>query len=120
VGGDGAADADGTRDAAVDGDRHGAAPEHERVVTERGDVAREELTALVEPFLEIKRGGLESRAGVGLGAGDLGGDPQGTVHAVTGDEVARVVHDGDGHAKAELLSLDETTLDALDGLSERQ
>src|SRR5262249_36771924 len=96
VGGGRAADTHRPPDVAVEGDGDGAATEDERVVAERRDVAREELSALVEPLFEIERRGLEGRARVRLGAGDLRGDPECPVHAMTGDEVTGVVDDRDG------------------------
>src|SRR5207245_8412581 len=63
VGRDRAAHADGADDLPAVDDRHGAATKDELVVTERGDVRREELAPLVEALLEIGRASCRARGG---------------------------------------------------------
>src|SRR5262249_37519710 len=90
VRGDGAAHAHGADDPTVLDEGHGAPAEDELVIAQGGDVVGEELP-LGEALLEIERGGVKGRGGVGLGAGDLGRDPERPVHAVADDQVPRAV-----------------------------
>jgi hypothetical protein len=92
-----------------------APAEDEPIVAERGDVVGEDLASLVEPLLEVERRRAEGRRRVGLRPGDLGRHPERAVHAVAGDEVARVVHDGDGDL--EVLLSDDGVEEAVGSLA---
>src|SRR5437773_2407573 len=102
------------------GERNGAAAGYELISAERGDVRREQLAPLGEAFLGLERRRAEGGGGGGLRPRDLGRDPEGAVHALAGDEVTGVVHDGDGDPEAEGLRLGESALDALVGLLLRE
>src|SRR5262249_55473036 len=114
-----AADPDRADDAPVLDDRHGALAEVELVAAEREHALGEER-APREALLEIAADGLERRAGVGFGAGDLWRHPERAVHPVARDQVTGFVDDGDRDRESELGRLLRPALDALSRSRQRE